>query len=54
MDLEGNIKTFGVHAAGLVVANGDIRDVCALYERVDAKGTGNELDPSRQHGQVRC
>lgn len=34
MDLEGNVKTFGVHAAGLVVANGDIRDVCALYQRV--------------------
>lgn len=33
MDLEGNVKTFGVHAAGLVVANGDIRDVCALYQR---------------------
>jgi DNA polymerase-3 subunit alpha len=42
MDLEGNIKTFGVHAAGLVVANGDIREVCALYERVMDKGTANE------------
>ena len=38
MDLEGNIKTFGVHAAGLVVANGDIRDVCALYERTMGNG----------------
>lgn len=34
MQLEGNVKQFGVHAAGLVVANGDIRDVCALYQRV--------------------
>jgi DNA polymerase-3 subunit alpha len=33
MDLEGNVKQFGVHAAGLVVSNGDIRDVCAVYER---------------------
>lgn len=33
-ELEGNVKAFGVHAAGLVVANGDIRDVCAVYERV--------------------
>jgi DNA polymerase-3 subunit alpha len=32
-DLEGNYKGMGVHAAGLAVANGDIRDVCALYER---------------------
>lgn len=38
MDLEGNVKTFGVHAAGLVVANGDIRDVCALYERTMGDG----------------
>lgn len=33
-ELEGNVKQFGVHAAGLVVSNGDIRDVCAVYERV--------------------
>jgi DNA polymerase III subunit alpha len=40
MDLEGNVKTFGVHAAGLVVANGDIRDVTALLQRtID----GNEI-----------
>jgi DNA polymerase-3 subunit alpha len=32
--LEGNVKQFGVHAAGLVVSNGDIREVCAVYERV--------------------
>lgn len=40
MELEGNIKTFGVHAAGLVVANGDIRDVCSLYARELPKGSG--------------
>lgn len=40
MELEGNIKTFGIHAAGLVVANGDIRDVCALYARELPKGSG--------------
>lgn len=33
MDLEGNAKSFGVHAAGLVVSNGPITDVCALLER---------------------
>lgn len=33
MDLEGNIKGMGVHAAGLVISNGPITDVCAVYER---------------------
>lgn len=37
MELEGNVKQFGVHSAGLVVSNGDIRDVCAVYER-EVKG----------------
>jgi DNA polymerase-3 subunit alpha len=32
-DLEGNIKGMGVHAAGLVVSNGPITDVCAIYRR---------------------
>lgn len=31
--LEGNYKTFGVHAAGLVVANQPLNDFCAVYER---------------------
>jgi DNA polymerase-3 subunit alpha len=33
MELEGNVKGMGVHAAGLVLANGPITDVCAVYER---------------------
>lgn len=33
MVLEGNIKGMGVHAAGLVVANGPLTDVCAIYRR---------------------
>ena len=33
MELEGNIKGMGVHAAGIVIANGPLTDVCALYER---------------------
>ena len=32
-DLEGNQKGMGVHAAGLVVTNKPIAEVCALYER---------------------
>ena len=41
MDLEGNVKGFGVHAAGLVVSNGPITEVCAVYEREVPKGSGN-------------
>src|SRR5215831_14240531 len=33
MDLEGNYKGFGVHAAGLVVSTEPIFDVAAVYER---------------------
>ena len=33
MELEGNIKGMGVHAAGLVVSNGPLTDVAAIYER---------------------
>ncbi len=33
MDLEGNIKGFGVHSAGLVVSNEPIESVCAVYTR---------------------
>lgn len=40
MDLEGNVKGMGVHAAGLVVANGPITDVCAIYAREVPKGSG--------------
>lgn len=36
MELEGNVKGMGVHAAGLVISNGPITDVCAVYERVVA------------------
>lgn len=33
MDLEGNIKGMGVHAAGLVVASQPLQDACAVYTR---------------------
>lgn len=33
MELEGNAKGQGVHAAGLVVANGPITDVCSILRR---------------------
>jgi DNA polymerase-3 subunit alpha len=31
--LEGNVRGMSVHAAGLVVANGPLTDICAIYER---------------------
>jgi len=31
--LEGNLKNFGVHAAGLVVSSQPLTDICAVYER---------------------
>jgi len=33
MDLEGNVKMFGVHAAGLVVSSGPITDVTSVIRR---------------------
>lgn len=44
MELEGDVKQFGIHAAGLVLANGDLRDVCALYAREMPKGSGNWIN----------
>jgi DNA polymerase-3 subunit alpha len=35
--LEGSLKTFSVHAAGLVVANGPITEGAAVYTKEDAK-----------------
>ena len=32
--LEGNIKGFGVHAAGLAISNDPLREVAAIYERM--------------------
>jgi len=39
--LEGNLKGFSVHAAGLVVANQTLTDSVAVYARIDSK-TGKE------------
>lgn len=36
--LEGNVKGMSVHAAGLVIANDPLTDVCAVYTRVDQDG----------------
>lgn len=37
-ELEGNVRGFSVHAAGLVIANRPLRDFCAIYVRTDADG----------------
>lgn len=44
MDLEGNAKAFGVHAAGLVVSSEPITNVTAILERELPKGSGNWVD----------
>jgi DNA polymerase-3 subunit alpha len=40
-ELEGNIKGFGVHAAGLVISNEPLREIAAIYEREIPKDSGN-------------
>lgn len=43
--LEGNVRGMSVHAAGLVVANGNLTDFCAVYTKVD-RATGKvKIDP---------
>jgi DNA polymerase-3 subunit alpha len=40
MDLEGNVRGFGIHAAGLVVSREPITNICAMLEREVPKGSG--------------
>lgn len=42
MELEGNVRGIGVHSAGLVISNGPITDVCAVYAR-EVKGVMTEV-----------
>lgn len=32
-DLEGNVRNLNIHAAGIIVANSPLTDICATYER---------------------
>lgn len=41
MDLEGNVKAFGVHAAGIVVSGEPISNICAVLNKEVPKGSGN-------------
>ena len=48
--LEGNVKGMSVHAAGLVISNDPLTDVCAVYTRVDQDGrvqTNEAGDPAQ-------
>lgn len=38
-ELEGDYKSLGTHAAGIVISNTPIEDICAVYERTKADGT---------------
>lgn len=41
--LEGDMKTLGVHAAGMVISNLPISDTCAIYERTKTNGEKAEV-----------
>jgi DNA polymerase-3 subunit alpha len=43
MKLEGNVKNFSTHAAGLFVAPQPLTDVCAVYRRIDSKKKVKEV-----------
>ena len=43
-DLEGNIKGHGVHAAGLVISNDDVRKVSSVIMREMPKGSGRWVE----------
>lgn len=44
MDLEGNVRGFGVHAAGLVVSTEPITKVCAILKKEVPAGSGNWVE----------
>lgn len=41
--LEGDQKTLGIHAAGMVISNDPISDTCAIYERTKTNGEVTEV-----------
>lgn len=43
--LEGNLRGVGVHAAGMVISNRPITDLCALYSKTNSKGEATEVIP---------
>lgn len=47
--LEGNVRGMGMHAAGFVISNFPITEVCAVYSRTDAKGKVTEVISADKH-----
>lgn len=45
MKLEGNLKGYGIHAAGMVISNRPITEMCALYSKTNSKGRDVEVIP---------
>jgi DNA polymerase-3 subunit alpha len=43
-DLEGNVKGHGIHAAGLVISNDDVRKVSSVILREVPKGSGRFIE----------
>ena len=41
--LEGDQRTLGIHAAGMVISNTPISDTCAIYKRTKSNGEGTEV-----------
>lgn len=41
--LEGDMRTLGIHAAGMVISNKPISDTCAIYKRTKANGDEAEV-----------
>ena len=41
--LEGDMKTLGIHAAGMVISNTPIADTCAIYKREKSNGESAEV-----------
>lgn len=49
MQLEGNIRGFSTHAAGLFVAPEPLTNVCAIYQRIDSKKKVTEVVSLDKH-----
>lgn len=52
LDLEGNVRNMSVHAAGLVLANDPLTDVCAVYTKPDPKTGKPKVDKYGDIAQV--
>lgn len=41
--IEGDMRTLGIHAAGMVISNRPISDTCAIYKKVKTNGEATEV-----------